>query len=347
MNKACAVVVGLTLCAGPVSAQSTADLDELAALALQLLNEARLEAGLRPLQPEPGLTRVAASHSREQAERGRVGHRSDEYGLTTERRVKISYPTVLRLAENVGRDRTVPKLHEALMASDGHRRNRLDPQFTHVGIGLALQHDYVLYITEVFVAAPSGGDLDDPVAFYFDAAPGSYEEREGARAEMTGQVFRVGAPGPDDPEYWTNLGVNEFERGDAVQAEEHFRHALELKHDYDYARYNLARVLVNQGRPVEAAALLDELLETNPDDLDARLSRGTAALLLQDFSGAERAFRRVLEARPDQASAWYNLGLALEYSDRRADAESAYRKALDLDPGLRAAQVGLGRVIRR
>ena len=106
-------------------------------------------------------------------------------------------------------------------------------------------------------------------------------------------------------------------------------------------------MLVNQGRPAEAAVLLDELLETNPDDADARLSRGTAALLLQDFSGAERAFRRVLEVRPEQASAWYNLGLALEYSDRRSEAEAAYRRALDLDPDLRAAQVGLGRVIRR
>ena len=153
MSRVCAGVVGLALCAEPVSAQVTADLDDLSDLALQLLNEARVEAGLWPLQADAGLTLLAVSHSREQAARGRVGHRSDEYGLSTERRVRISYPTVPRLAENVGRDRSVPLLHEALMGSEGHRRNRLDPEFTHVGIGLALQKDYVLYMTEVFVTA--------------------------------------------------------------------------------------------------------------------------------------------------------------------------------------------------
>jgi Flp pilus assembly protein TadD len=337
------MVVALT----PFAAAAPQSSSEPAALAFALLNEARIANGLSPLRYDLGLARIAAHHSQEQAARERVGHNSDEYGLSTERRVRITYPTVPRLAENVARNSTVERLHAALLRSEGHRRNRMDPRFTHVGIGIAMEHEHLMYLTEIFVTAPPEGDLGDPVTFYFEATPGSYEREEAPLADASTEVFRVGPPGPNDPEHWTNLGIDAFSRGNTEAAEAHFRRAIELKDDYVYARYNLARVLVNQGRPAEAVELLDEILEANPDDYDARVTRGTAALLLQDFSGAEAAFRRVIEARPQNAAAWYNLGLALEYSERRAEAEAAYRQALEIDPDLRAAQVGLGRVIRR
>jgi len=129
-------------------------------------------------------------------------------------------------------------------------------------------------------------------------------------------------------------------------AEEAFRTALALDPDYFFAQYNLARVLVESGSAAEAVVLLDELLERDSGDLTALVTRGNAALLLEDFAAAERYFRRVLSERTGDAVSWYDLGLALEYQDRRSDAEAAYRQALHIDPALRAAQVALGRVMR-
>jgi len=341
---ACVLLLAL---ATPAAAQESPDVDALARQAFVLLNEARAEAGLAALRLDDALSLIAQRHSREQANRGRVSHHSAEFGLSTERRVRISYPDVPRLAENVGRNRTIERLHAGLLASEGHRRNRLDPEFTHVGIGVAWDGAYALYLTEVFVTAPERGELGPPVAYYYDALPGSYEQRDNPRVEEGGQTITIGAPGPDDPEYWTDLGITAYRAGDLAGAERSFRKALELQPDYDYASYNLARVLISRGVPDRAVPLLDALIAADPGDLDAIATRGTAALFLEQYDDAAEYFRRVLRVRPQDANAWYNLGLSLEYMDRPVDAETAYREALSINPNLTAAQVGLARVRRR
>lgn len=329
-------------------AQDTApDVDALAGQALRLLNDARVQAGLAPLRSDPSLTLIAQHHSREMANRGRVSHHSAEFGLSSERRVRIAFPGVPRLAENVARNRTVEGLHEGLMASAGHRRNRLDPLFTDVGVGIAWDGAYALYLTEVFVTAPARGPLGPPLAFYFDAAPGSYERRDDPRVEETRQTIIIGPPGPDDPEHWTSLGIEQYRAGDLDAAEGSFRKALELDSGYHYASYNLARVLIANGSPQEAVGLLDPLIERDPTDFDAVTTRGTAALFLERYAEAAEYFRSVLQEQPQDANNWYNLGLSLELMDRPADAEHAYLEAIRINPGLTAAQAGLGRVRRR
>ncbi len=337
----CCVIFGLT---GGTGAQEGLqdEVDE----ALRLLNESREEAGLGPLQLDPALSMLADYHSQEMAYRGRVGHYSPEYGLSAERRVRIAFPEVPRLAENVARNRTVVRLHAALLSSPGHRRNRMDPEFSHVGIGLARSGEAVLYLTEIFVTADPG-PLGEPVAFYFDAEPGAYEARQEPRVEEGPRTITIGAPGPDDPEYWTGRGIDAYREGRLAEAESAFRQALELSPEYEYAKYNLARVLISNESVGEAATLLDELIAQDPDDIDAIATRGTAAIFLDDFAGAAELFRRVLRVRPDDASSWYNFGLALEYQDLPRDAAVAYRAALDIDPNLTPAAVGLARVTRR
>jgi len=332
----------------PAAAQEAPpDVDALAEEALRLLNESRRDAGLNVLRPDPTLQLLAMRHSREQAARGRVSHHSVEFNLSTERRVRISFPDVPRLAENVARNRTVERMHQGLLNSPGHRRNRLDPEFTHVGIGVAWDGSFALYLTEIFVTTTFDAPLGEPLAYYYDAAPGSYEGQDNPRVEDGGQTITISAPGPDDPEFWTSQGITAYTAGNLDEAETSFRKALELKSDYHYATYNLARVLIGAGSLEEAVVLLDALIERDPDDLDAIATRGTAALFLEQYEEAAEFFRRVLRVRSTDANTWYNFGLSLEFLDRPVDAETAYREALSIDPDLQAAQAGLGRVMRR
>jgi len=185
------------------------------------------------------------------------------------------------------------------------------------------------------------------VAYYFDASPGAYERRDDPRVEQGPETITIGPPGPNDPEHWTNRGIDDYNAGDLGGAETAFRKALELKADYHYAEYNLARVLIASGSTREAADILDGLIELDPGDLDAVATRGTAALFLENYDEAADFFRRVLRQRTRDAGAWYNLGLSLEFLDRLVDAETAYRQALDIDPELTAAHIGLARVARR
>lgn len=341
------LLLGATVVLPAAAQEAPPDVDALAEEALRLLNQSRRAEGLSALRPDPTLQLLAMRHSREQAARGRVSHHSVEFNLSTERRVRISFPDVPRLAENVARNRTVARLHQGLLDSAGHRRNRLDPEFTHVGIGIAWDGKYALYLTEIFVTTDNAAPLGEPLAYYYDAAPGSYEARDNPRVEDGGQTIIIGAPGPDDPEYWTSQGITAYTAGDLHAAETSFRKALELKSDYHYASYNLARVLIGAGDLEEAVVLLDGLIERDSDDLDAIATRGTAALFLEQYEEAADFFRRVLRVRPADANTWYNFGLSLEFLDRPADAETAYREALSIDPDLQAAQAGLTRVMRR
>ncbi len=328
------------------AAQESADeIARLESEALALLNETRVEQNLPPLVLDRPLSEVARRHSQELAARGVVSHHSNLYGLTTERRIRITYPDVPRMGENIARNRTIARAHQGLLDSPGHRANRLDPSFTHVGIGVARSGRYALYLTEVFVQA-GAVRMGQASARYFDSEPASYERVEAPRVLLGKQTITIGPPGPEGPEYWTLEGIHAFSVGDLQAAEADFRRALEIEPEYSFALYDLSRVLIRRQKSEEAAALLDDYLITFPEDLDAWQVRGTAALLLQDYPMAEIAYRTVLRERPLEASAWYNLGLALEYQERLLEAGSAYSQALHIDPVLHAARDGLARLQR-
>ncbi len=65
---------------------------------------------------------------------------------------------------------------------------------------------------------------------------------------------------------------------------------------------------------------------------EALFREGSHCLEVQDFTGAERAFRRVLQIAPELAEAHVNLGVTLERTGALPAAEACYRRALALAP---------------
>ncbi len=313
---------------------------------LELLNVARTAAGVAELEGHPDLDLLAYQHSREMAASGVVTHYSHRYGVSTETRVKLAFPRVFQFGENVALNRTVEALHGGLQASDGHRLNRLDPAFTHVGLGVAQVGRYQLFLTEVFVRVLRPALLDGIDTLYTEAPPESLPEDEPQYGYFVGTTVRVGAPEPDNPAYWTHRGITAYLDERYADAIGDFRRAVDIQPEYRFARYDLARALIADDQPARAAEVLADHLSRHPDDLDGWVTSGTAALLLQDYEVAERVFRHVIEHRARDAGAWYNLGLSLEMQDRLAGAEKAYRQALHLDSTLRAVVVALARVRR-
>jgi len=104
---------------------------------LVLLNEARSTAGVPPLAAHPGLTEVAELHSRDMVESGFFGHDSPTFGDPATRVHRKGLAFVV-IAENVGRGSTAEEVNAMLLDSPGHRANALDPNLTHVGIGVVL-----------------------------------------------------------------------------------------------------------------------------------------------------------------------------------------------------------------
>ncbi len=70
---------------------------------------------------------------------------------------------------------------------------------------------------------------------------------------------------PDNDRIYFNLGMLSMDSGDLNSAEEWFKWAVQLKPDFRSALFNLALLLNDQQRPLEAIPYLKSLLSSHPD----------------------------------------------------------------------------------
>lgn len=122
------------------SSQTSGNQD-IANQVLALLNAERARAGCQPLSLDSRLMRAAQQHSEDMAVNNFVGHIGSNGSTLAERANAVGY-VWSALAENVAAGYATP---EAVMAgwmrSDGHRRNILNCQYVHVGVGYVYQAD--------------------------------------------------------------------------------------------------------------------------------------------------------------------------------------------------------------
>jgi uncharacterized protein YkwD len=108
---------------------------DLEAQMLELVNEERRAAGLKPLAPDPEMTEVARAHSADMFARGYFAHLSPD-GLSPFDRMTRAGVTFRVAGENLALAPTVRVAHTGLMNSPGHRANILRPSFGRLGIGI-------------------------------------------------------------------------------------------------------------------------------------------------------------------------------------------------------------------
>ena len=118
---------------------------------VRLTNGAR---GGRTLAVDGELTAIARRWSGKMAADNRLAHNPNLSKEVTQDWQK--------LGENVGTGDTAQQIHDAFMNSPAHRANILDPDFTHVGIGVVRGGDGRIWVTEVFMKLRSGGGTPPP-----------------------------------------------------------------------------------------------------------------------------------------------------------------------------------------
>jgi hypothetical protein len=111
-------------------------------------NAERAQRGLPTLRWDGGLYRAADVHAREMAARASISHQFEGEPELTER-VKQAGAHFSVVAENVAEAPTAVRIHDAWMASEGHRANLLDPRVNAVGIRV-LRRDGELYAVQDF-----------------------------------------------------------------------------------------------------------------------------------------------------------------------------------------------------
>ncbi|MCC6748977.1 MAG: hypothetical protein IT371_15060 [Deltaproteobacteria bacterium] len=128
----------------------TTDEPDTARRLLALVNGSRRASGLRPLAWATHLERVARAHSRDMLDGGFFGHRSPRNGGLAAR-LRAAQVEYEEASENLVLATSARRAHDRLMSSPAHRRNILDPELTHVGIGVATEGSRApLLITQCF-----------------------------------------------------------------------------------------------------------------------------------------------------------------------------------------------------
>jgi len=120
---------------------------------LELMNNARIENGLKPLILDQQITQVAQVKSEDMVKSNYFSHISPNYGsvLDMYKTFGVKY---VGAGENIARSTSVRQAFINLMNSPGHKKNILQPKFTHVGIGIdrhpSSQHGGRYVVTQMF-----------------------------------------------------------------------------------------------------------------------------------------------------------------------------------------------------
>ncbi len=124
---------------------------------VELTNRERALVGLKPLEVDRTLVEAARAHSREMYDKFYFAHESPTGSLRTpmKRYLKaLNYrPRYAMIGENIAycSEVNVGVSHNALMNSEGHRANILDPRYDAIGIGVCKGADGSFYVTEMFL----------------------------------------------------------------------------------------------------------------------------------------------------------------------------------------------------
>ncbi|RYG73278.1 hypothetical protein EU245_07080 [Lentibacillus lipolyticus] len=117
-------------------------LNEFEQQVVELTNQERTAQGLEPLKVDTELSKVAREKSRDMATSNYFSHNSPNYGSPFDmmKQFGVSYKTA---GENIARgQRTPQEVVDGWMNSEGHRKNIMNPDFTHIGVGYVEQGNH-------------------------------------------------------------------------------------------------------------------------------------------------------------------------------------------------------------
>ncbi len=117
---------------------------------LELVNKARADAGVGPLQFDMELMKVAQLKAQDMVENNYFAHNSPTYGSPFDmmRQFGISFRTA---GENIAGNQTVEGAFRAWMNSEGHRKNILNGNFNYCGFGIAPSPTYGKIFVQMFI----------------------------------------------------------------------------------------------------------------------------------------------------------------------------------------------------
>ncbi|XP_030369028.1 protein O-mannosyl-transferase TMTC3 [Scaptodrosophila lebanonensis] len=185
---------------------------------------------------------------------------------------------------------------------------------------------------------------------YFDKALELYPEHEqallnsaillqelgGAEARQLSRsrLYRVLAKDAHNEKVYFNLGMLAMDESSFDEAEQFFKRAIHLKSDFRSALFNLALLLADTQRPLDAVPYLNQLIRHHPTHVKGLILLGDIYINhIKDLDAAETCYRSILRHEPHNTQGLHNLCVVFVERKRLAKAAACLQYAHRLAPG--------------
>ncbi|KAL9921887.1 transmembrane O-mannosyltransferase targeting cadherins 3 isoform 1-T6 [Glossina fuscipes fuscipes] len=154
-----------------------------------------------------------------------------------------------------------------------------------------------------------------------------------ARQLSRERLLKVLSKSGDNEKVFFNLGMLAMDDMDFEAAEHYFKRAIHLKVNFRSALFNLALLLADTNRPLEAVPFLNELIRHHSDHVKGLLLLGDIYINhMKDLDAAETCYRSILKYEPHNTQGLHNLCVVFVERKHLAKAQTCLRYAHRLAP---------------
>ena len=149
------------------------------------------------------------------------------------------------------------------------------------------------------------------------------------------RLFRVLklSPNAHSDRVYFNLGMLAMDDGDSANAEVWFKEAVEIKPSFRSALFNLALLLNEQKRPLDALPFLVSLHSYYPDHIKGLILMGDIYTNhVKDLKSAERCYRHITEVDPNHIQGHHNLCVVQVEQGHLEQARECLVKVMEMAP---------------
>ncbi|MEM8719921.1 MAG: tetratricopeptide repeat protein [Cyanobacteria bacterium P01_G01_bin.39] len=141
------------------------------------------------------------------------------------------------------------------------------------------------------------------------------------------------------------LAAQLHQDGSLTQAQQIYQQILQQQPQNLDALHGLGSLALKQGNLPDAEQLFLDALSIQPQDLKTWFSLGNLYYAQTKLPEAEQCYLKVIELQPNLVSVYNNLGYVQQLQDKFPEAVSSYQKALDLQPNCIEAELNLATVL--
>ncbi|RWS11056.1 transmembrane and TPR repeat-containing protein CG4050-like protein [Dinothrombium tinctorium] len=147
------------------------------------------------------------------------------------------------------------------------------------------------------------------------------------------RLYQLIEKGKSNERVYFNLGMLAMDAKDYSEGEKWFRLAIEAKEDFRSALFNLALLLSDSNRPLEAVPFLKQLLRFHPDHVKGLILLGDIYINhVKDLDAAERCYKQIVKLDPKNVQGQHNLCVVYVERGHLNEAEQCLEKVSEIAP---------------